>query len=74
MYIPSSVNVIYKIYVGKKGYTVKYAVQPHIDPADRIQPDTGVAHCLQSSGPDRTTGAAEETACWWSIHGCHVKF
>ena len=47
MYIPSSVNVIYKIYVGKKGYTVKYAVQPHIDPADRIQPDTGVAHACK---------------------------
>ena len=24
-----------------------YAVQPHIDPADRIQPDTGVAHACK---------------------------
>lgn len=40
-------SVVYKIRGKKTGYTVKYAVQPHIDPADRIQPDTGVAHACK---------------------------
>ena len=72
--ITVSAIVIYKIHTWEKRVHCKVCGTTTHRPSPQDPAGYRSGPCLQSSGPDRTTGAAEETACWWSIHGCHVKF